>query len=395
MSGWWLVVGGWWLRLPVMSSAPPTTNHQLNERVYCRRVSFYTRALRPALFSLDAERAHDVTMAALRQPLVVRALRSGPRPRRAPRLQRRSPRLDVAHPMGLAAGLDTQGTATPAWAALGFAYAEIGTVTPAPQPGNPRPRLFRLPGDLAIINRFGFNSAGAAGVAENLDRGTPPGLVLGINVGKNRDTPNERAAEDCIRAIETLHRFADYFVVNVSSPNTERLRDLQESHALRALLEQVTTRVREIAAPPAVPVLVKISPDTAPRDLLRSVDAALEGGAAGVVATNTTVARTGLGSGAAEAGGLSGAPLRPVANTICRLLFAHLGNRVPIVGVGGVFTADDAYERIRSGATLVQLYTALIYQGPGVVRSIVRGLGERLTRDGFSSVREAIGVDAH
>lgn len=358
-------------------------------------MSFYTRALRPALFSLDAERAHDATMAALRQPLVVRALQTRPRLRADPRLRQSVLGFDVAHPIGLAAGLDKQGTATPAWAALGFAYAEIGTVTPAPQPGNPRPRLFRLPGDLAIINRFGFNSAGAGSVAENLDRATPQGLVLGINVGKNRDTPNERAAEDCIRAIETLHRFADYFVVNVSSPNTERLRDLQESHALRALLEQVTARVREIAAQPAPPVLVKISPDTAPRDLLRSVDAALEGGASGVVATNTTVARTALGSGAAEAGGLSGAPLRPVANTICRLLFAHLGNRVPIVGVGGVFTADDAYERIRSGATLVQLYTALIYQGPGVVRAIVRGLGERLARDGFSSVREAIGVDAH
>src|SRR5687768_10286581 len=327
MSGWWLVVGGWWLRLPVMSSAPPTTNHQLNERVYSRLVSFYTRALRPALFSLDAERAHDVTMAALRQPLVVRALRSGPRPLADTRLRQNVLGLDFAHPIGLAAGLDKQGAATPAWAALGFASAEIGTVTPAPQPGNPRPRLFRLPGDLAIINRFGFNSAGARGVADNLRGVRPPGLVLGVNVGKNKDTDNERAAEDCIRAVEVLHPFADYFVVNVSSPNTAGLRDLQQSHTLRALLEQVTTRVREITAPRLIPVLVKISPDAAAADLLRSVDAALEGGAAGVIATNTTVARPALrasASRAAEAGGLSGAPLRPVANTICRQLFAHL-----------------------------------------------------------------------
>ena len=360
-------------------------------------MSFYTRALRPALFSLDAERAHDLTMAALRQRLVVRALESGPGTHPDPRLHQHILGLDLGHPIGLAAGLDKQGTATPAWAALGFAFAEIGTVTPAPQPGNPRPRLFRLPGDLAIINRFGFNSAGARGVAENLGGGTPPGLRLGINVGKNRDTPNERAAEDCIRAIEALHTFADYFVVNVSSPNTERLRDLQESHALRALLEQVTTRVREITAPRAIPVLVKISPDASPDDLLRSVDAAVEGGAAGVIATNTTVARSSLrgSAGSSEAGGLSGAPLRQAANTICRLLFAHFKHRVPIVGVGGVFTADDAYERIRSGATLIQLYTALIYEGPGVVRAIVHGLGERLARDGFSSVREATGIDAH
>jgi dihydroorotate dehydrogenase len=356
----------------------------------------YTRALRPALFSLDAERAHDLTIAALRQPLVVRALRLRPRASPDARLRQQVLGLDVEHPIGLAAGLDKQGTAAHAWSALGFAFAEIGTVTPAPQPGNPRPRLFRLSRDLAIINRFGFNSAGAARVARHLAAGVPPGLILGINVGKNRDTPNARAADDCLRAIDALHARADYFVVNVSSPNTEGLRDLQESRALRALVEQVTTHVRAVSASRTIPVLVKVSPDAAPADLLRSVDAALEGGAAGIVATNTTVARTGLRTPApraAEAGGLSGAPLRAAATTICRLLFGHVGRRVPIVGVGGVFTADDAYERIRSGATLVQLYTALIYEGPGVVRAIVSGLGERLTRDGFSHVQEAIGID--
>jgi dihydroorotate dehydrogenase len=360
-------------------------------------VSFYSRALRPALFSLDAERAHDLTMAALRQPLVIRALQSRPAASDA-RLAQHVFGVDFRHPLGLAAGLDKQGTALPAWAALGFAFAEIGTVTPAPQPGNQRPRLFRLRDDRAIINRFGFNSAGAQGVADNLRGIRPPGLVLGINVGKNKETANDRAAEDCVRAVEALHTFADYFVVNVSSPNTAGLRDLQESRALRALLEQVTARVRGLTAPRMVPVLVKISPDAAVADLLQSVDAAIEGGAAGVIATNTTVARASLRAAAAraaEAGGLSGAPLRPLANTICRQLFAHLGRRIPIVGVGGVFTADDAYERIRSGATLVQLYTALIYEGPGLVRAIARGLGERLARDGFSNIGEAIGIDAH
>ena len=282
-----------------------------------------------------------------------------------------------------------------AWAALGFAFVEIGTVTPQPQSGNPRPRLFRLRDDSAIINRLGFNSVGAEGVARNLRGGRPPELRVGINVGKNKETPNHMAADDCIRAIEVLHPFADYFVVNVSSPNTAGLRDLQESRALRALVEQVATRVGELTVARPGPVLVKVSPDSAAADLLQSVDAALEGGAAGIIATNTTVTRTGLTSAASarEAGGLSGAPLRTAANTICKLLFRHLGRRVPIIGVGGVFTPDDAYERMRAGASLVQLYTALIYEGPGVVRRIVAGLGERLARDGFANVQEAIGAD--
>jgi dihydroorotate dehydrogenase len=356
----------------------------------------YTRAVRPALFSLDAEHAHNLTMAALRQPLLARALHLLPAHPANPRLRQTVLGLGFDHPIGLAAGLDKQGTATGAWAALGFSFAEIGTVTPRPQPGNPRPRLFRLQGDVAIINRFGFNSLGAESVARNLRTGRPDGLILGLNVGKNKETPNERAADDCIRAIDSLHPFADYCVVNVSSPNTERLRDLQESRALRALIEAVTAHVRGLVANRTIPVLVKVSPDAHPDDLLSSVDAAIEGGAAGVVATNTTIDRAGLTSGArfaTETGGLSGAPLKQRANSICRLLFRHLGRRVPIIGVGGILTADDGYERIRSGAALVQLYTALIYEGPGVVGRLVRGLGERLERDGFSTIAEAIGAD--
>jgi dihydroorotate dehydrogenase len=359
-------------------------------------LSLYRWTVRPALFSLDAERAHDLTIAALRHPLVVNGLGWLPRAPRDTRLAQRVIGMAFDNPVGLAAGLDKQGAAAPAWAALGFGFVEIGTVTPRPQPGNPRPRLFRLPGDRAIINRFGFNSAGAAEVARNLAATLPVATRVGVNLGRNKQTPNEQAADDYVRAVEVLHPYADFFVVNVSSPNTSGLRDLQESRALRLLVEQVVRRAGEITTRKTIPVLVKVSPDMAPADLLGSVDAALEGGAAGIVATNTTVARNGLRAAeqlAGEAGGLSGAPLKAAANEACRALYAHVGRRVPIVGVGGIFTADDAYQRMRAGASLVQLYTGLIYEGPGLVARIVRGLGERLTRDGVSHISEVIGVD--
>jgi dihydroorotate dehydrogenase len=357
--------------------------------------------IRRALFQLDAERAHNLTIAALSAPFADRALAIVRPALDSPRLRQQVFGLSFPHPVGLAAGLDKQGTAIAAWDALGFGSAEIGTVTPRPQPGNPQPRLFRLPDDLAIINRFGFNSAGAPQVAANLAaarrrRSASAGAMrLGINIGKNRDTPNDRAADDYRRAVDVLHPFADYFVVNVSSPNTKGLRDLQESRALRALLGQVVHQVAAATARP-IPVLVKVAPDMAADDLRLSVDAAIEGGAAGIIATNTTVSRDGLRTRAAiagEAGGLSGAPLRARANDACRTVFRHLGRRVPIIGVGGVFDADDVYERIRSGASLVQIYTALVYEGPGLVARLARGLDERLARDGFTNVQEAIGID--
>jgi dihydroorotate dehydrogenase len=361
-------------------------------------VSFYTRALRPALFALDAERAHDLTMAALRRPFVVNALRHGDDTAYQQPLSQRVCGLEFRNPIGLAAGLDKQGTALAAWSALGFGFAEVGTVTPRAQPGNPKPRLFRLPHDQAIINRFGFNSVGAAGVARNLAHSAARrgDVRIGVNIGKNKDTPNERAVDDYVRTIDELHPYADYFAINVSSPNTAGLRDLQDSRTLRTLVEQVVGRVGAHNPARTIPVLVKISPDSAENDLLRSVDAAVEGGAAGVIATNTTVARPSLESRAAasEAGGLSGRPLKMSANAICRLLFRHLGQGIPIVGVGGIFTPDDAYERIRSGATLVQIYTGLIYEGPGMIHGLVRGLVARLAGDGFNRIAEAIGIDA-
>jgi dihydroorotate dehydrogenase len=355
----------------------------------------YTWAVRPALFALDAERAHDLTMAALARPAVIRVLAVLPRPPRNQRLAANLLGLSFDHPVGLAAGLDKHGAAAPAWAALGFAFVEMGTVTPRPQPGNPRPRLFRLPADRAIINRFGFNSVGGAEVARHLAASLPVPIPVGINLGKNKHTPNEQAADDYLRALEMLHPYADYLAINVSSPNTAGLRALQEGRTLRVLVEQVVRRAGELTTRKKIPVLVKLSPDGASEDLLASADSALQGGAAGLVATNTTVSRDGLISHphAAQTGGLSGAPLRTMANEVCRALFRHVGRSAPIIGVGGIFTADDAYERIRSGASLLQVYTALVYEGPGVVSRIVGGLGRRLAADGFSSLSEAIGAD--
>ena len=368
-------------------------------------MSLYSALARPVLFALDAERAHDLTMAALRLPGMPEVLGRGHAPP-DPRLSQQVFGVTFRNPIGLAAGLDKQGTAVKTWPAIGFGFAEIGTVTPRPQPGNDRPRLFRLRDDRAVINRFGFNSDGAAAVAANLTRSglrqrprpdqSPAPFRIGINVGKNKATPNEAAIDDYLRAVDVLHPFADYIVINVSSPNTAGLRALQDRHALRPLVEQVIAMVTA-AAPREIPVLVKVSPDLSDADLLEAVDAAAAGGARGVIATNTTTSREGLRSGcgvARESGGLSGAPLRERADHVCRTLFRHLQGRVPIIGVGGIFTADEAYQRIRSGAALVQLYTGFIYEGPGLVSHMATGLAARLERDGFQSLAEAVGIDA-
>jgi len=366
-------------------------------------VSLYSALARPVLFALDAERAHNLTMAALGVPLVP-SLLAATAPRDESRLRQQAFGVTFRNPIGLAAGLDKQGTAVRAWPALGFGFAEIGTVTPRPQPGNPQPRLFRLRDDRAVINRFGFNSDGADQVAANLARTNPASrpsdsgarFRLGINIGKNKATPNEQAAEDYVKAVEILHPYADYIVINVSSPNTAGLRSLQASEAIRPLVEQVVAATRS-AARRDLPVLVKVSPDMDDRDLLDSVEGAAAGGARGVIATNTTLAREDLKASAAlraEAGGLSGAPLRTRANAVCRVLFTQFRGRLPIIGVGGIFTADDAYQRVRAGAALVQLYTGFIYEGPAVVSRIAAGVAARLERDGFASITDAVGIDA-
>jgi dihydroorotate dehydrogenase len=284
----------------------------------------------------------------------------------------------------LAAGFDKDAEAVRGFFALGFAGVEVGTVTPLGQPGNPAPRLFRLPRARALINRMGFNNAGAAVVAAHLrSLGPRPGPV-GINVGKNKDTPLERAVDDYLAAVTELAPLADYLVVNASSPNTPGLRQLQEPEQLRALLARVKERLAAVA--PGKPLFLKIAPDLAPEAVDAVVDVAVEAGLAGLICTNTTVTRPVSGEHATEAGGLSGAPLAPLALATLRRAASRARGRLALWASGGVFTVDDVLERLEAGADVVQLYTALVYEGPGLVRRLVEGLRARLTARGVSSL---------
>src|SRR5512141_82521 len=312
------------------------------------------RALRWILFRFDPESMHRLALVALRA-LGWRPVARRVRPRAAPRLAVEAFGLRFDHPLGLAAGFDKGEVIAPGLLALGFSHVEIGTVTPRPQAGNPRPRLFRLPEHRALLNRMGFNNDGAEACAARLAALAPvdrPGVV-GVNVGKNKDTPNERAEDDYLACIDRLHPYADYLVVNISSPNTPGLRELQQRDALERLLGVCVQRARSLATPK--PLLVKLAPDLSGEALDEAVDVALAVGASGIIATNTTIQRPGATAShprAAEAGGLSGAPLQPLAVSALRRVYARAAGRIPIVGVGGVMTAEDVYERIRSGATL-------------------------------------------
>ena len=288
--------------------------------------------------------------------------------------------LDFRNPVGLAAGLDKNAEHIDALAALGFGFIEVGTVTPRPQPGNPRPRMFRLPAARALINRLGFNNAGLDAFVANVRRASYRG-VLGINIGRNFDTPNERAADDYVTCLETVYAHASYVTVNVSSPNTKGLRALQESAALDALLARISAsrKALEDRHGRRVPLLLKIAPDLDAAQVRDIANALREHGFDGVIATNTSLARDGVERlpHGAEAGGLSGAPIRERASAVLTLLATELQGEIPIVGAGGIMSGADAAARIDAGATLVQLYTGLVYEGPGLVAACVSACRER------------------
>ncbi len=362
---------------------------------------FYERVCKPLFFLLTPEQAHRLVVGGLGAmsrvpgvPSLCSAVWGVPdRPELAVELFG----MRFRHPVGLAAGLDKNAEAVRGFAGIGLSYLEVGTVTPLAQPGNERPRLFRLPSDQALINRMGFNNEGAEAMAKRLERlGTYPVPVF-INIGKNRITPNERAVDDYRKCLQTLYPYGNLFVVNVSSPNTPNLRALEQGDELRRLLDGVLEEMRRQAARaggPEKPVLVKIGPDNDEAQLAGIARAVRETGVAGIVATNTTVSREGLTHRlAAETGGLSGRPLTGRATEVIRTMYALTEGRVPIVGCGGIFDAADAYEKIRAGASLLQIYTALIYKGPGVIGEICRGLADLLKRDGFARVTEAVGAD--
>src|SRR5438477_4498821 len=334
--------------------------------------SLYERLVRPLLFSLDAETAHRFTIALLRQASqfdvalrTLSAFQPSPKPKELFG-------LNFPNPIGLAAGLDKNGVAIPAWAALGFGFIEIGTVTAVAQPGNPRPRIFRLPEQNALINRLGFNNDGADAVAERFRRlrksGRWPAVPVGINIGKSRTTPLERATDDYLYSFRLLRDFADYITLNVSSPNTPGLRELQEPAALSRLLHVISSEPTSVAKP----IVVKISPDLSPIELEAVLAACEENGVAGIIATNTTLDHSSIPSELDKEGGLSGAPLREKSTALVRSIVAS--SKIPVIASGGIFDAESAREKFAAGAQLVQLYTGFVYRGPRLLREIMAKL---------------------
>lgn len=339
--------------------------------------------LRPLLFALPPERAHHTAMALLKGLAAVPPLRwmlQRTFSAQSPDLERRYMGLTFPNPVGLAAGFDKDGRHLEALACLGFGFLEVGTVTPRPQPGNPRPRLFRLPADRALINRMGFNNDGAQALAQRLRRWREwkhagPRPVIGVNIGKNKDTPNEQAADDYLECFHTLAPWADYFAINVSSPNTPGLRDLQSRAPLLHLLESLQNANQRLPAPR--PLLLKIAPDMDAGQLDEIADIARHTQLAGLIATNTTLVRSGLRTNAQRLeaigpGGLSGAPLRQCATEVIRHLRHRLGPEALLIGVGGIDSPQAAQEKWQAGANLVQVYTGLIYEGPGLVQQILK-----------------------
>ena len=333
--------------------------------------------IRPLLFSLDPETAHRVTLGALQAAhrLGLASL-FAKKPAVAPR---KVMGLDFPNPVGLAAGLDKNGAYIDALAALGFGFIEIGTITPRPQPGNPKPRLFRLPQANAIINRMGFNNDGVDALVANVQRAGYRG-ILGINIGKNADTPIENAADDYLACLRKVYAHASYVTVNISSPNTRNLRQLQDEEALNHLLAQLKAEQQKLADTHGkyVPIALKIAPDLEGEQIEQIARLLMQHRIDGVIATNTTLSREGVENmeHGTEAGGLSCAPVREKSTAVIRALSQHLQGALPIIGVGGILSGPDAVEKIQAGASLVQIYSGLIYRGPELVGEVINALAQ-------------------
>jgi dihydroorotate dehydrogenase len=344
-------------------------------------VSLY-RIIRPLAFAFDAERAHRMTISALK---VVP-------PRRPPdfptSLRTRVAGLDFVTPVGLAAGFDKDAEVPEQMLSMGFGFVEVGTLTPRPQAGNPRPRLFRLAEDRAVINRMGFNNRGQADAFQRLIDCTHMHGVIGVNIGANKDSADRIA--DYAEGVRAMSRVAKYLTINISSPNTPGLRQLQDEGALRALLEAVND-ARPKDGPP---IFLKVAPDLGEGEPDQIVRVAMQHKVDALIVANTTVSRPPLKSRyASEQGGLSGAPLKNLALKALRDFRSASGGEIPLIGVGGIATTDDAWERIRAGASLVQLYSAMVYEGPHIAARIARGLADRVVRAGFNNIAEAVGSE--
>jgi len=339
-----------------------------------------------ALHRLDPERAHTLSLVALKSNLAPM-----PGPVTSPRLKTSLAGLHLPNPVGLAAGYDKNAEAVAPLLKTGFGFIEVGAATPRPQYGNPKPRLFRLTGDGAAINRFGFNNQGANAIAARLARRPKSGIV-GLNLGANKDSPDR--AQDYVTVLNTCGAHIDFATVNVSSPNTEKLRDLQAVGALETLLHGVLGARDALARP--IPVFLKIAPDLSLDQIADIAKVARDTGIDAIIATNTTLSRDGLTNAqATQQGGLSGAPLFARSTRVLAVLAQHLDGTIPLIGVGGIATADQAYTKIKAGATAVQLYTSLVYQGISLATNIARDLDRLLERDGFDHVSQAVGIEMH
>lgn len=349
----------------------------------------YEKLARPVLFKVPAETAHELGIETLKIALGSKLAQNLAARRFGCEAFGELERFGLIfkNPLGVAAGFDKNGIVVNQLAALGFGFVEVGTITFKPQPGNEKPRMFRLPEDKALINRLGFNNEGTLRIVERLKK-INPNCVLGVNIGKNKDVPNDEAIENYLQSFGPAHEAADYIAVNVSSPNTPNLRELQKAENLEELLNELQKRNRELSAKP---LLVKIAPDLSETEIEAIIDISVKSGLSGIIATNTTIKREDLKTRIDETGGLSGKPVQKLSTTVIEKIYKYSKGKLPIVGVGGIFTAEDAFEKIAAGASLLQAYTGFVYQGAAFARNVNFGLLDILRKRGFQHLNEAVG----